>query len=297
MNLLQDKKKLGLVIGIASVVVLAAVGFLLYYFGVFGQQQTAQTTPAPISPPPTVSAARVAPGVPHGPGAIGLAGHKPNSALAAKTAQAKKMAAAKAASAAAAKKQALAKASGKPSPAGKQVASDQPNPATVPDPFKLPKVPEPPVQQAPADWIPGVGQVPSPILTNYRNTSTNIKPPPSAPTPEPTSAGRRMAGVLFGNGVYAILETNGKTESVQPGDTVEGGKVISIEADGLTIKTDDDRMIKVPLSANDPDQSTTSGPAGYPGGGYPGYPGGPGGYPGSPVGYPGYQGGSRSDRE
>jgi len=93
-----------------------------------------------------------------------------------------------------------------------------------------------------------------------------------------------MAGVLFGDGVYAILETNGKTEAVQPGDTVEGGKVISIEADGLTIKTDDDRTIHVPLSSTPTGGSSGGGfggPPGFPGGGFPGA----GGYPGG--GYPG----------
>jgi hypothetical protein len=66
--------------------------------------------------------------------------------------------------------------------------------------------------------------------------------------------------------VYAILETNGKAEAVQPGDTVEGGKVVSIAADGLTIKTDDDRLIHVPLSAVSTGSGEgTGGPTGFPG--------------------------------
>jgi len=63
-------------------------------------------------------------------------------------------------------------------------------------------------------------------------------------------APRRMAGVVFAdNGVYAVLDTGGDVQMVKPGDRVNGGRVISIESDGLTIRTDSQQMIRVPLTS------------------------------------------------
>jgi len=311
----QEKKKLPvpLIIGLVVIVLGGATVGILYATGVIGGSAPPADTsaPAPPTPVPSAGAQHMPPGVP---GAPGMAGGRVvalmNPALKAKAKQdAKKAALAKAAS----KKVAVAPAPNVPpgapvppgaaapgtpgatpaiGPDGKPivVATTKPDPATVPDPFKLPKVEEP-KSDVRMIGIPGIPAIPSPLLSNWRppikladNTGGSV-----AGT-EASSAGRRMAGVLFGDGVYAILETNGKTEAVQPGDTVEGGKVVSIEADGLTIKTDDDRTIHVPLSST-PTTDTSNPGTGFGGGGFGGPPPGMGGYPGG--GYPGggYPGG------
>jgi hypothetical protein len=141
--------------------------------------------------------------------------------------------------------------------------------AKTPDPFRLPPIQGAPTQVRTASELP---PVPNIMLTNWRPPA----PPKPAPVQlpggaSPADAGpRRMAGVLFGDGVFAILETSGQDQAVQPGDTVDGGKVVSIEADHLTIKTDDDRMISVPLSST---PTASQGPANY-GPAAPGVPGG-----------------------
>jgi len=58
-----------------------------------------------------------------------------------------------------------------------------------------------------------------------------------------------MSGVIFtDNAIKAVLETNGVSQQVQPGDAVDGGRVISIQADGLVLRTSDNRLLRVPLS-------------------------------------------------
>ena len=198
---------------------------------------------------------------------------------------------------------------------GVKVASAAPtNVATGPDPFNLPKeywiktgkirpakkggrdVFVPPLIIADVSALPPVDAalMPATTATAVSKTLARTQNQP-----------RRMAGVVFAdNGVYAVLDTSGSTQMVQPGDRVNGGKVISIQSDGLTIRTDDNRDVKVPLASSAPgDAGNQQGgypgaPGGYPGapGGYPGapgaYPGAPGGYPGAPGAYPGgYPGG------
>jgi hypothetical protein len=101
-------------------------------------------------------------------------------------------------------------------------------------------------------------------------------------TPE-TSPTMRVSGVVqTATGVHAILNDNGQSQEVQPGDAVDGGTVVSIQSDGLTLRATDGSLVHVPLGGA-PSQGA---PGGYPGGPG-GYPGGPGGYPGGPGGYPG----------
>lgn len=320
------KQRMPVIIGVSVLVIAAIVVGVLFAMHVIGPQpQTADDTssapaasPTPGGPPPGApgmppGGPAMRPGMPGGPGM--RPGMKPmNSAQAAKAAQlAKKAALAKAK--ANAKKQQLAKkpavppavpgapgALGTPgaataatagAPNAKQVANAMPDPATVPDPFKLPPVKNPiTVDQTEEDRLPGIPTIPDPILTNWHPpVKSDIDTENQAPPPVQSSAGRRMAGVLFGDGVYAILETNGKAEAVQPGDTVEGGKVVSISADGLTIKTDDDRTIFVPLSSTPTGgEQTGGGSVGFPGGGFPGA-------PPSMAPVPPDAGGSRRDNE
>jgi hypothetical protein len=171
-----------------------------------------------------------------------------------------------------------------------------------PDPFKVPYVkPIPFKGRAPKD--PRLAAIPDTKIFRVPSDGGIVKPPVlPRPIRVVSNVGRRMSGALTSdaNGVYAILETDGASQAVQPGDRIKGGKVISIQSDTITVLTDDNQTIKVPLSP-----ISTGGPqggtGGYPGGGgYPGAPGGypGGGYPGAPGGYPGggYPGGGPSGR-
>ena len=57
--------------------------------------------------------------------------------------------------------------------------------------------------------------------------------------PEPAQPARRMAGLLINDRVFAIIESNGKSEIVQPGDTLSDrlATVEKIEKDKVILKT------------------------------------------------------------
>jgi hypothetical protein len=176
------------------------------------------------------------------------------------------------------------------------------NVATGPDPFNLPKTywitkgRMPVVAKKERTLaIPSlfIGSIPSLPSPTPGETGLGPKGPLTKPVRTASVGGRRMSGVVFAdNGVYAVLDTAGNSQMVQPGDRVNGGRVISIQSDGLTIRTDDSRDVKIPLASAPPAETQPAYPGGGPGG-YPGaYPGAPGGYPGAPGGYPGaYPGG------
>jgi len=68
-------------------------------------------------------------------------------------------------------------------------------------------------------------------------------------TPVVNDTLRRVSGILHStDGVYAVLETNGVSQTVQPGDDVGGAKVIAIQDDGVTLKTTDNVTLHVPLA-------------------------------------------------
>jgi type II secretory pathway component PulC len=107
-----------------------------------------------------------------------------------------------------------------------------------------------------------------------------------------------MAGILLGDRVYAIIETNGATQVVQPGDyTTDRLAIVQrIEPDKVVLKTVDEkpRTVTVRMAASPTVQSpsvpsTPSGPSrsGYSPPGVappppPGIGGPPGGRPGEP---------------
>jgi len=70
---------------------------------------------------------------------------------------------------------------------------------------------------------------------------------------------RRMAGILLGDRVYAIIETNGATQVVQPGDyTMDRLAVVTrIENDKVILKTVDEkpRYVTVTMAASPSTQS------------------------------------------
>ena len=76
---------------------------------------------------------------------------------------------------------------------------------------------------------------------------------PNSPTPDQPVINdqlRRVSGILHSSdGVYAVLETNGVSQTVQPGDDVGGAKVTAIDDNGVTLKTTDTNLVlHVPLS-------------------------------------------------
>jgi len=102
---------------------------------------------------------------------------------------------------------------------------------------------------------------------------------------------RRMAGLLRSGRIYAILETNGTSEVVQPGDRLNDGMatVDRIESDKVILKTTDKTPRYITVRMAGASHVDTSAPAGTPGTGMPpGMP--PGAYPpggGMPRGYTG----------
>jgi len=96
---------------------------------------------------------------------------------------------------------------------------------------------------------------------------------------------RRMAGLLLSGRVYAILETNGKTEVVQPGDTLNDrlAMVDRIERDKVILKTVDKVPRYITVRMAGASRVNVSTPTAPPGGGAPS----PGGYlPSSAGGMP-----------
>lgn len=80
--------------------------------------------------------------------------------------------------------------------------------------------------------------------------------------PEPPQPIRRMSGILLNDRVYAIIETNGQSQIVQPGDTLLDrlATVEKIEANKVILKTTSEkpRYITVRMAASQ-DRATGSG--------------------------------------
>lgn len=81
--------------------------------------------------------------------------------------------------------------------------------------------------------------------------------------PEIQQPSRRMAGILLNDRVYAIIESNGASQVVQPGDytTDRLAMVERIEPDKVVLKTVDDkpRYITVRMAASPTVQSSPAG--------------------------------------
>jgi len=260
---LKDKKKLAIVCSLVAAIAVVAGVFIAISNGVFSKQSpatdTATSTTTPSAAPQV--AGNVAPAVPAAQSdavikpAMKQPAHKPNKPKVLKTVK-PPVAIAAVQPGAAAKPGNPPVTPGAPAVPGAPGAPGTTAPLDVangPDPFKVPQpLPDKSLQTATTRGVSSLPQIPSPFLSTWQPPKPPA--PPVAPNPVASTssllAGRRMAGVLYGNGVYAILETNGKSQAVQPGDTVDGGKIISIEADGITLKTLDDKVIKIPMSSS-----------------------------------------------
>jgi hypothetical protein len=136
-----------------------------------------------------------------------------------------------------------------------------PPPGARVDPFVIPGVKGPGTAQR----VPIASIAPTHIITNW---APHIPPPPpggtaTGPAGPASLPGDRVAGIMMNNGVYAIMESNGQSQVVQPGDTLPGGEqVVSIQSDSVTMRTTTNQTVNLPVSAG----TSQAGPVGYPGG-------------------------------
>jgi type IV pilus biogenesis protein PilP len=281
MEWLKDKKNLPIVVGLAVFVFLAAGGLIAFELGAFnGSSAHVAVVAAPAAggypggAPPGVGSY---PGAPFG--------------------------AARPASASTA------------APVGTKTAAAAPtafvNPLVGADPFAVPggrKVPSGAanLKLASAALRPSLrGTLPPLDLFTLRpprpEASSNFNLPAGA---DQLLATTRVSGIVnAADGIFAVVEVNGASQTVKPGDALpDGSKVASIQSTGVTLHTPGGGAITVPLSNGPPEQNQPNpygggfGGGGYPGGfgggGYPGggggggYPGG-GGFGGGGGGYPG----------
>ena len=239
MDWLKDKKNLPKVVGLAVVVLLAAVGLIAFETGLF--------TPSPAAVP-VASVSGM--GSPSGPGSSPPPGGSGFS---------------------------VRPREGSRNPIGMQspqMASALPktlaapkliNPAIGPDPFNIPGGAKNYAKQVNAALL-GSGSGMPPLLRDILpRVDLYTIPPPSpppavvAPNSDPASQIYKLTGVLnSGGSVLAILETNGQSQTVKAGDSLsDGGKVVSIQDTSVTLRTPGGTTVSIPLSAGAgaPDQS------------------------------------------
>jgi RNA polymerase sigma factor (sigma-70 family) len=118
--------------------------------------------------------------------------------------------------------------------------------ADTPDPFKPPYA----ARDLPVASAPSLPQIPDPIIATGPPTDHDIwdnraMPPTATPA---YANDMRMVGELVGNGVWAVLQIGDKTVAVQPGDNTDAGKVVSIAANAVILRTADSRLLSAQLS-------------------------------------------------
>ena len=67
------------------------------------------------------------------------------------------------------------------------------------------------------------------------------------PTPDGLASVQRVSGILYNDRVLALVETGGRTYVVQPGDTIDGKRVIAITPDGVTVSGVGGAQTTIPL--------------------------------------------------
>ena len=264
---LKDKKNLPIVAALLVFVVLAAGGFIAFTLGVFPTGQSAQVPPPPQGIP---GGPPVGPGGPlNSPGGPPVVPGGPQPPK------------------------------GHPSfrrglppglPQGRTVTSADEsaavikkpvsaNPLVGPDPFKIPGG----AQKLAKTFT---NAIPKPALRDEigpLNLFTIRPPAPPVPPTLPSSdatganpaANYRLSGVITGSdGINAIVEVGGQSQSVKPGDSLpDGTQVQNIQTNSITLRTAQGAVFNLPLSAGTPDQGQNfNGPPGFNGGGFNGRP-------------------------
>jgi hypothetical protein len=138
-------------------------------------------------------------------------------------------------------------------------------------------------------------EVPPPPVLSYltpaRIAVNSNEPPPDIPVEIQEVPDRRVAGILTGNGVYALIEGVGDPKVVKPGDVLDDGyRVVRISSTAVTLqKKVGFRTYTQVVPLTDAGSSQTTFGGGRPGG--MGGPGGPGMFPGGGGSIPGFPGG------
>ena len=73
---------------------------------------------------------------------------------------------------------------------------------------------------------------------------------------------RRVAGVLFNDRAYAVLEKDSSYFVVRPGDVVDGIRITAIAPDGIFIEDEDGMRWRVPLRMKGPGPSASASSSG-----------------------------------
>ncbi len=160
--------------------------------------------------------------------------------------------------------------------------SDVVNPLVGPDPFKIPggaqKLALQNAKLAPPK--PALRTVIGPLdLFQIHAPTPTLVSGPVTPSAN-LAANYRLSGVIQGSdGINAIIEVGGQSQSVKPGDSLpDGTQVQNIQATSITLRSPEGSVFNLPLSAGTPDQGGAApfnGPPQYNPGGF----GGPPQYP------------------
>lgn len=275
MEWLKDKKNLPIVVALAVFFFLGAGGLIAWELGAFSGSPPVAQVPSsgvPTSVPPVGGASGYPPGGPpssgRGPGYPASLPTRPVPGLPRGI-------------------------SGKPTAAAAapKISASTVKPLVGPDPFNIPNGAK---KLADINARLVGPKLPLRDLVGPLNLF-RIRPPAPPPAPSvpgfdntangqtDTAANYRLAGVITGtDGINAILEIGGQSQSVKPGDSLpDGSRVQNIQANSITLRTAVGAVINLPLSAGTPDQGTYNqgtngfnGPSPYQPGGYNGY-GGP----------------------
>lgn len=274
MEWLKDKKNLPIVVALAVFLLLGAGGLIAWELGAFnGSSAVTQTPVTPITTPPPGGA----PGYPPG----GPGGYPPAGPSGAPLPRGTRSIAA----------QGIPR--GVPGVpvvvAMPKISANNVNPGVGPDPFSIPYG----AKKLAASNARLLGpKLPLRDAIGALNLFT-IRPPAPPPVPNipgfdtqangqpDPAANYRLSGVITGtDGINAILEVGGQSQSVKPGDSLpDGSRVQNIQTTSITLRTTSGGVINLPLSAGTPDQGTNNfngynGQPPYQPGGYNGF-GGP----------------------
>lgn len=148
-------------------------------------------------------------------------------------------------------------------PAGEHVASAQPMETWRADPFlPIGYKPPPKAKVQPKPRIADFPFMKLPIKIVTAGVGKKVE------KPEIAQPSRRMAGILLDDRIYAIIETNGVSQVVQPGDytTDRLALVERIESDKVVLKTVDEkpRYITVKMASSPIAQQVEPGVGGAP---------------------------------
>ena len=267
---LKDKKNLPIVVALAVFVLLGAGGIVALELGLF--------TPQPAAPP-VVAQQGIPGGPPVGVGGLPVGrpptGGRPSGGRPGlPTGLPRGSSPAAAATAAVTPK------------------SDIVNPLVGPDPFKIPggAQKEANARAALAGPKPPLRNVIGPLNLFQIHPPTPPQTPGIPGTPGQSSANLaanyRLSGVITGtDGINAILEIGGQSQSVKPGDSLpDGTQVQNIQTTSITLRSPQGNVFNLPLSAGTPNQGTVpfNGQPQYNPGGFNGQPQYPGGFNGQP---------------